>query len=124
MDRAINKIIFVDDDKIQHMINKKNMLRIKPDLELIFFQNPFSALEWLETNDFDLLLLDINMPEMSGWEFLDVLEEKKIQIPVKMLSSSMDPDDIAKSNAYQMVEGFLVKPLQIEVIEELLNCQK
>ncbi|MFN3802940.1 response regulator [Belliella pelovolcani] len=121
MNKAINKIIFVDDDKIQHMINKKNMLRIKPDLELIFFQNPFSALEWLEVNTTDLLLLDINMPEMSGWEFLDLLEQKKIHVPVNMLSSSIDPDDIAKSKDYKMVEGFLVKPLQVEVIEELLN---
>ncbi len=122
MDKKINKIIFVDDDKIQHMINKKNMLRIKSDLELIFFQNPFSALEWLETNNVDLLLLDINMPEMSGWEFLDLLGEKGIQLPVNMLSSSMDPADIAKSKSYPMVEGFLIKPLQLEVIQELLKA--
>ncbi|AFL84910.1 response regulator with CheY-like receiver, AAA-type ATPase, and DNA-binding domains [Belliella baltica DSM 15883] len=117
----ISKIIFVDDDKIQHMINKKNMIRIKPELELIFFSDPFLALDWLETNSADLLLLDINMPEMSGWEFLERLASKKININVNMLSSSMDPDDYAKSKEFESVSGFLIKPLQIDVIEQLLN---
>ncbi|GAB2609055.1 response regulator [Belliella aquatica] len=121
MVKNLNKIIFVDDDKIQHMINKKNMLRVKPDLELIFFADPFLALDWLESNSADLLLLDINMPEMSGWEFLELLAAKNIEINVNMLSSSMDPDDFQKSNEFTSVSGFLIKPLQLDVIERLLN---
>lgn len=121
MTKKIEKIIFVDDDKIQHMINKKNMLRVKPELELIFFSDPFLALDWLQSNTADLLLLDINMPEMSGWEFLDLLLENKIQINVNMLSSSMDPEDLTRSNEFEAVTGFLIKPLQIDIIEQLLN---
>jgi CheY-like chemotaxis protein len=103
------------------MINKKNLLRLKPKLELLFFENPFLALEWMEENQADLLLLDVNMPEMSGWEFLDELANKGIRINVKMLTSSMDPDDIQKSNEYHQISGFLVKPLQADVIEEFLG---
>lgn len=121
MDKKIEKIIFVDDDKIQHMINKKNMLRVKPDLELIFFSDPFLALDWLNSNTADLLLLDINMPEMSEWEFLELLLNKNIMINVNMLSSSMDPGDLMRSNEFEAVTGFLIKPLQIEIIEQLLN---
>ncbi|MCH7409888.1 response regulator [Belliella sp. DSM 111904] len=121
MNEIKTKIIFVDDDKIQHMINKKNMLRINPDLELIFFENPFSALEWLKSGEADLLLLDINMPEMSGWEFLESLENRGVQMPAYMLSSSMDPEDIEKSNSYSSVKGFLIKPLQISAIKSLLE---
>lgn len=121
MANKIEKIIFVDDDKIQHMINKKNMLKVRPDVELIFFSDPFLALDWLQNETADLLLLDINMPEMSGWEFLELLAQDNIQINVNMLSSSMDPEDFAKSKEFQSVSGFLIKPLQIDVIEQLLN---
>ncbi|MFD2036892.1 response regulator [Belliella marina] len=121
MRKEINTIIFVDDDKIQHMINRKNMIRVRPDLELKFFDDPFSALNWLETETADLLLLDINMPEMSGWEFLELLNQKNINIDVNMLSSSMDPDDLARSQDFDLVTGFLIKPLGIDIIEELLK---
>lgn len=121
MKKAINRIIFVDDDKIQHMINKKNLLRLKPDLELFFFENPFLALDWLKKNDADLLLLDVNMPEMMGWQFLDELKNRGNNIEVKMLTSSMDPDDIFQSQEYVQVSGFLVKPLLSEVLENLFH---
>ncbi len=121
MIKPVTRILFVDDDKIQHMINKKNLLRLKPELELFFFENPFLALEWIDDNEADLLLLDVNMPEMSGWEFLDELVKKGNHIDVKMLTSSMDPEDIQRSNEYRQVTGFLVKPLQAEVIEEFLG---
>jgi two-component system, response regulator PdtaR len=121
MVKPINKLIFVDDDKIQHMINRKNILRINPEIDLLFFENPYEALEWLKENDSDLLILDVNMPEMQGWDFLDELNKMKKDIQVKMLTSSMDPMDVVKSNAYPQVSGFLVKPLSNEVLTEILG---
>lgn len=121
MNRLINRIIFVDDDTIQHMINRKNLLRIKPDVELFFFENPFKALDWMESNEADLLILDVNMPEMTGWNFLDLLKEKGKEIEVKMLTSSMDPSDIEMSLNYSMVSGFLIKPLKNEIMAEILG---
>jgi CheY-like chemotaxis protein len=123
MNRPINRIVFVDDDTIQHMINRKNLLRIKPDIELFFFENPFKALEWMEDNEADLLILDVNMPEMTGWNFLDLLKEKGKFIEVKMLTSSMDPSDIEMSLNYSMVSGFLIKPLKNEIMAEILGVR-
>jgi two-component SAPR family response regulator len=122
MTKPINKLIFVDDDKIQHMINRKNILRIKPEIDLLFFENPFEALGWLKDNDTDLLILDVNMPEMQGWDFLEELNKMNKNIKVKMLTSSMDPMDVEKSLGYPQVSGFLIKPLSNEVLTEILGA--
>lgn len=114
-------IVFVDDDKVQHMINKRTLLKICPNLKLFFFEDPYLALEWLGNNQVDILLLDINMPEMDGWHFLKLMTQKGIDIDVRMLTSSLDPDDLDKSREYAMVKGFLVKPLRYENIMEFLG---
>lgn len=121
MNKIVDRIIFVDDDTIQHMINRKNLLRIKPELELFFFENPNAALEWLVDNHADLLILDVNMPEMRGWDFLDKMIDIGIELEVKMLTSSMDHEDIEISMKYNMVSGFLIKPLKNEIISEFLG---
>lgn len=114
-------VVFVDDDKVQHMINKRILLKVDPTLKLMFFESPIMALEWLTTNNADILLLDINMPQMRGWEVLDELERRGINIQVTMLTSSMDPDDIEESKNYKMVNGFLNKPLKEEEVEGFIN---
>jgi len=118
--KKTSSIMIVDDDRVQHMINRKILLRCDPTLKLYFFDNPLEALEWLNNNSADLLLLDINMPEMKGWEFLEIMTERGIDMEVKMLSSSIDPRDIDKSKKFDLVSGFLVKPLNNTVIDELL----
>jgi CheY-like chemotaxis protein/PAS domain-containing protein len=114
-------VVFVDDDKVQHMINKRILLKVDPGLKLMFFESPTVALEWLSTNPADILLLDINMPEMKGWQVLDELERRGINIQVKMLTSSMDPHDVEESKNYGMVSGFLNKPLKEEEVELFIN---
>src|SRR5690606_23580521 len=114
-------IVFVDDDKVQHMINKRILLKINPNLELNFFESPYLALNWLSENEADILLLDINMPGMKGWDLLNYLEEKGINSEVKMLTSAVAPEDLERSKNYGQVSGFLVKPLNEEAVEEFIN---
>jgi CheY-like chemotaxis protein len=61
----------------------------------------------------DLILLDLNMPLMDGWEFLDALGELSLtqQVCVFVLTSSIHPDDMAKATQYQQVKGYFSKPL-------------
>jgi CheY-like chemotaxis protein len=61
----------------------------------------------------DLILLDLNMPLMDGWEFLDALGELALtqQVCVFVLTSSIHPDDMAKATHYQQVKGYFSKPL-------------
>ncbi|WP_439483624.1 response regulator [Cyclobacterium plantarum] len=115
------RIVFVDDDKVQHMINKRILLKVNKQLKLFFFENPYEALEWLSVHPADVLLLDINMPEMDGWFFLKLMDERGIQMDVKMLTSSLDPDDLEKSKSFSQVSGFLIKPLKDENIAQFLT---
>ena len=72
----------------------------------------------------DLIFLDLNMPVMGGWEFLDHFSGEPYKalfnnIKVIVLSSTIDPHDIEKANTYPMVLQFMSKPITIEMLEEL-----
>ncbi len=120
VDQVKKTIVFVDDDKVQHMINKRILLKINSQLKLVFFEKPYEALAWLVDNQADVILLDINMPEMDGWHFLELMNKKGINIDVKMLTSSLDPEDLEKSRNFKKVSGFLIKPLKNENIIKFL----
>lgn len=70
-----------------------------------------------------LIFLDLNMPIMSGWEFLDSFSRDKYEhfpnSKVIVLSSTIDPADIEKSRTYPMVIGFRSKPISKEMLAEL-----
>jgi len=71
----------------------------------------------------EIVFLDINMPHMDGWEFLDAINTFPEHIVKKckvfMLTSSIDQNDITKSKAYPTVQGFISKPLTIEGLDSL-----
>ena len=114
MKQKKHTIVFVDDDKVQHMINKRVLQKMNLGVNMVFFVKPFEALEWLGTNNADVILLDINMPEIDGWEFLKRMEAEGINGNVKMLTASLDPGDVIKSEEFKQISGFLVKPLKEE----------
>ncbi|MDW3502850.1 response regulator, partial [Escherichia coli] len=72
----------------------------------------------------ELIFLDLNMPVMGGWEFLDNFIKKEYQefntkTKVIVLSSTIDPTDIEKSKTYPIVIDFLSKPITKEMLEDL-----
>ncbi len=109
----------IEDDPITSVITE---LIVKRDLhckEVQQYGNGQQAYDQLRTvlNDEaripDLILLDLNMPLMDGWEFLDAFAGLPIpkQVCVFVLTSSIHPDDIAKSKYYKDVRGYFSKPL-------------
>lgn len=120
MEQVKNTIVFIDDDKVQHMINRRVLEKMGLELNMYFFENPFEALKWLSENKADVILLDINMPEMDGWTFLDQMKTKGIKGDVKMLTASLDPDDLNKSKRFNQISGFLIKPIRQEDYLEIL----
>lgn len=60
------------------------------------------------------------MPLIDGWEFLEEVNTTEIQIPIYMLTSSIDKNDNEKAKKYSVVNGFLNKPLKQEILENIL----
>jgi len=120
----LKKVWFIDDDEINNMLSLRMMNRVLPESEAKTFLNAEEALQLLmEQNPAlpDSIFLDINMPRMNGWEFLDELAVRNIQIPIYMLTSSIDPRDQEKAGNYEHVKDFISKPLREERLKMLLK---
>lgn len=74
----------------------------------------------------DLILLDLKMPEMDGWHFLEAIEKLpfKDKIPVYVFSSSISDEDIKRAKSYGCVRDYITKPLTIHKINKILRLEK
>lgn len=123
------KIMLVDDESVNNFISTKIDERFSLKCEVIAYTRVKDALEHLRKGDFpDLILLDINMPEMNGWDFLDHYSKLPLaqqqRCPVVMLTSSVNNQDIQKSRTYRAVTNFISKPLTVEALHQLLYPQQ
>ncbi len=115
----------VDDDPINNLINKRLITKLSITEKVDEFLEAEKALQKLKTMDPKeptLILLDINMPVMNGWDFLNIylkeFPERKDEIFV--LSSSIDLQDRHKAMQYSVVKGFVEKPLTPEKIKDIV----
>lgn len=130
----LERILCVDDDPITLMLCKKVIQKSDLAHEIDTAVNGEDALRYFDALTIDstsnkinyphLIFLDLNMPVMNGWEFLDVFSkenysEKFSNIKVIVLSSTIDPQDIDKSKEYPMVIDFLSKPITTEILDLL-----
>ncbi|WP_309641842.1 response regulator [Flavobacterium sp.] len=131
----LDLVLCVDDDPITLMLCKMVINRSDFAQELITAQNGEEALNYfddLRLNNLgnevkrypQLIFLDLNMPVMGGWEFLDCFTKEDYRTYFKdckviVLSSTIDPDDINKAKTYPMVLDFLSKPISKEMLENL-----
>jgi len=130
----LDRILCIDDDPITLMLCKKVVAKTKFSNEMITAQNGEKALKYfddLQNTDLNtidlpkLIFLDLNMPVMGGWEFLDAFNtanyRKFHNIKVVVLTSTIDPQDLEKSQTYPMVIDFLSKPISVKMLEYLSN---
>ncbi len=118
------KILLIDDDDIVLMIQRKLLERCGINKEILSFKKGREALDYLiaeEEKQSFLILLDINMPGMNGWQFLCRLAELKMShdIKVVMVTSSIDSYDREAAIEYERVIGFFEKPITPENCENL-----
>lgn len=129
----IKSVCIIDDDKVYTFGVKKIIKNYLPEKDVTTFGNGKEALDGikklLESGQElpDLILLDIDMPEMNGWEFLNKFEEirsdieKKIEIFV--ISSRIDADkqELYKVEWDEKVSDFIKKPVHANMLKELLS---
>lgn len=121
---SIDLVYVVEDDTVASYVTKKIIGQKKEIGNCLVLQNGKLALDKLRVgqNNPDLILLDINMPIMDGWEFLDAcIEEERNLIPVFLLSSSINPADKERAMNYSQVHGFLSKPFTSEKLDDVLS---
>ncbi len=120
-------ILLVDDDRAFNFLNEKIIEFEKFAAKVSSFVDAREAVDMLkqlqETNPPgfpDFIFLDINMPEMDGWEFMEhfkqLNDEVKGKCKVFILTSSLNPIDIEKSKTYSEIKGFASKPLTTEIL--------
>lgn len=125
--KTLERIMLVDDDESTNFINKLFLKEAKASDDIVVFQNGKEALAYLSVGDHtvNLILLDINMPIMNGWEFLEHFEELKLgrnlKTMVVMLSSSVNSDDKIRAEEFDTVKKFVNKPLFKETIDDILT---
>lgn len=118
------KIFLVDDQKITNFINKK-IIDIAGVSKLVYdFIDPKEALDKLEENQPNLILLDLNMPDLDGWGFLDRMEEKNTDAKVVIVTSSTSPFDVEKAKNYNRVIQYITKPLNKDILIGFVNQYK
>ncbi len=127
--KKFNIACVIDDDPIFVFGVKKVMQVIDFCNSIMVFRNGKEALDNLsaiisQTESLpDVIILDLNMPILDGWQFLDEFTkipcEKKITIYIA--SSSVDPEDTLRAKSYEMVSNYIVKPISIDVLKDILN---
>ncbi len=124
---SFDSIVLIDDDPINNLINKRliSKLNISSSVdEYMEAENALSAILSLAPEEKLLILLDINMPVMNGWDFLNHYLEKCTdrKDTIIMLSSSIDYQDRKKSEEYVCVSGFIEKPLTHQKLIDILSA--
>ena len=127
-------LCIVDDNELDQRIIKLNLIRYPVFKHVLYFNGGLQLLNYLKENrnDYtnlpDIILLDLNMPQFSGWNVLEALETvypslcKKIAIYI--ISASIIPKDINKALSYDFVIDFISKPVTKDILTAIANGGK
>ncbi|NBA89065.1 response regulator [Emticicia sp. CRIBPO] len=124
------ELLLVDDDEMMLFLHERIVKKCNISAPIRSFRNGKEVLDYLledggEGNIY-LILLDINMPVMSGWDFMEELNKQKSKnrILVVIISSSLDIEDLERSQQYAQVIDYLEKPIKSELMLRLMKHEK
>ena len=125
----ISKVVIADDDGIFRFTTKIKIERKGYAKEVQFCADGQEIVNLIKNSDVDdlpdILLLDINMPEIDGWDFLSLYssfsEEKQEKMNVYMLSSSINPEDVRRAEDSPYVVDYISKPIRDEDLQKIFQ---
>lgn len=124
------EVILVDDDPIVLLMQKRVVVRCGVHTSPIIFKSGTELFEYFEKENLEenkqyLILLDINMPKISGWDVMDRLLNHPIQekVHVVMVTSSIDLKDRNKAGTYKKIIGYIEKPVTLNNCYAIKNLE-
>ena len=128
MKKKLNSILLVDDDEDDNYFHQITINEMNIVKQIAIATNGIEAIAYLKKENQtppDIIFLDLNMPKMNGWEFLDQYKHlslaQKSKVLILILSTSANPDDVKKAKEIQEVTGFETKPLTKELLTKILQ---
>ena len=122
----LNKLLVIDDDKHNNYLTEYRFRKAQLPYELKFKDSIEEAIGILsQKNEYipDLILLDLNLPILNGWDFLNWYDGRNPEhlrdVIIYILSSSVDEDEKKKAYSYPFVSGFIEKPLKLDHIKHI-----
>ncbi|CAN5171258.1 response regulator [soil metagenome] len=127
--KKIEIACIIDDDPIYVFCTKRIMQMASFCESFLIFHNGKEALDRLKAiilrdeNLPEIILLDLNMPVMDGWEFLDEFTKVPAskQITIYIVTSSIDPADVERAKEYDTINNYIVKPVTVDTLKEILK---
>jgi CheY-like chemotaxis protein len=122
------KIYLIDDVELFNLMHQILFRKLGLEEKTITFTNPEKALDSIRSQnssfDTNLILLDINMPEMTGFEFLEIIKKEKSMSNIDVIivtSSTYYEDKLLAESFPDLVKDYVSKPLRIEKLKEILQ---
>jgi CheY-like chemotaxis protein len=124
----LNTIMLVDDNQADNMIHRRILQKMniaKNVVDFLYAEDALAYLKSPEGKDADLIFLDINMPQMNGFEFLDEFKKLKTDpddLPAVIMLSTLNPNwDEDASQNYPLIKHFFTKPLTEKFVNSILE---
>lgn len=131
MTKKVNCIMLIDDNPDDNFFHKRAITKSGMADHVLIMQTAMEALDYFSQHNEadwvspDLVFLDINMPGMTGWEFLEEYDKLALSddhhVIVVMLTTSENPDDIIKAGGIRHVSSYYTKPLTAEMLQEVID---
>lgn len=114
------KILIVDDEPAANFILSRLLKLAAPEAQIVDYTLPAKAFGDLPSIEPDVIFLDINMPDMNGWAFLDKMAKMGMNYKVIIISSTVSSVDRAKAGEYPIVNRCLSKPVRRDQLKACL----